>query len=352
MSENLPYHIRPAITGDAQNLVNLVTRGLPGYPFESVYDSTQVAKAIDQGEHRLVAVGPQKNIIATAVLDISSQPMAEIKRVVVDPEYRHNGLAKAITANLVDDCQKLGKTPWADARADQVGMQKAAINGGLAATSVESGKHIVYQHDQLGPARESMVHLSGLHLDTQVLINQLSCWPNQLKTILQNNLKASLNPPAKDINLAREVLPSATKLKESIGRRIDDLNGLNVQILSPDIRLLSLKDSQMVIILPDASGFINIASNSDINDLTKISETIGLQIITYYCPVDDIQTSQYLRDAGLQPAMIRPWHNDEKSAPQWQVGWRKTMNHYQECLHPINLDQTTCTQITNLLHQL
>ena len=352
MSENLPYHIRPAVPGDAQNLVNLVTRGLPGYPFESVYDSAQVAHAIDQGEHRLVAVGPQKNIIATAVLDISPQPMAEIKRVVVDPEYRHNGLAKTITANLVDDCQKLGKIPWADARADQVGMQKAAINGGLAATSVESGKHIVYQHDQLGPARESMVHLSGLHLDTQVMANQLLTWPEALKSTLLKNLESSLRPPIKDERLVREVLPSAAILKETIGHRIEAISGIDVQNLSSYIKLLSLKDSQIIIILPDASGFITQASNSDINHLTKISEKIGLQIITYYCPVDDVQTSQYLMAAGLQPAMIRPWHNDEKSPPQWQVGWRKTMNHYQQCLHSVNLDPTVKDQITHLILQL
>lgn len=352
MIENLNYSIRPAKVDDAKKLTELVTRGLPGYPFESVYNHLQVADAIAQGEHRLVAEGLHGQIIATAVLGVNSEPLAEVKRVVVDPEYRQNGLAKAITSILVDDCHQLGKIPWADARADQIGMQRAAINGGLIPISVESGKHIVYQHLYSGPARESMVHMTEINLNPEILIQNLATWPEKARHLLINNLKDALQPKEKNEEIARIIIPSAQKTKEKIRYQITQLPQVKTEIINDDIQLLNINQSQLLVILPDASGFINNIYPSDISHLIKLSREIGLQIITYYCPISDIKTSACLFEAGLEPAMIRPWQKDNKNNPSWEIGWRKTMNHYKQCLHGINLAPEVELQIKAVIKQL
>lgn len=337
MSEKLNYSIRPATPNDASGLARLVTCGLPGYPFEDVYDPNKLSQNITAGEHRLVAIGTDNQIIATGVLGLSSEPMAEVKRIVVAPDYRQNGLGKMLTETLIINCQNLGKIPYADVRAHQIGMQRAALNGGLIPYSLETGKHVVYNHysDQgidLGSARETMVHMSQLQPDTQELISSLQNWPNTLRLKLKNNLQLALNPPAKDTTTAYQALPKARKVKDQINQKIQQVNPTPTKI-SDDVDCLTVGKNQLIVIKPDASGFITTV-DPNLKEVLDISQQIGLQIVTCYSPVDDTS----LATAGLEPAMIRPWQPNSQTAPRWEVGWRKTMNNYNQCLHPIALD--------------
>lgn len=121
---------------------------MPGYPFESVYDPEMVARSlINPSDYRAVSVDGCGRIVGTAVLGDTGEYMQEIKRVVVDPQLRRNGVASELTMHLVNVARMSRVVPWMDARADQLGMQKAGLRAGLSALSLEIGKEdkVVWQ---------------------------------------------------------------------------------------------------------------------------------------------------------------------------------------------------------------
>ncbi|KKR72166.1 MAG: hypothetical protein UU16_C0045G0004 [Candidatus Woesebacteria bacterium GW2011_GWA2_40_7] len=356
MTEQISYTIRKARPEDAPQLTKLVRDAILGYPFESVYDPVQVAQAIIDGEYRLVAISePLGNIIATAVLGISQEtPMSEIKRVAVDTSTRKKGIARKLSQDLSIEAQNINSIPWADVRADQIGMQRAALPAGLRPISLEPGKHVVYSHQHAfvdqGPARETMVHMSNLQLDSDLLVQDLSRWQKEWLNLLVNNMEMSFSPSNKDPKVVARHLSSALLTKEAITKRLNVDENETLTVINSDVVLISSQGGQIVIIKPDASGFIETPNNID--RLIRISELAGLQIVTAYCDISDICTSTKLAQAGMQPAMIRPWKKTHSSVGSWQAGWRTTMNGYDYCLHQICLYPEIYVSLHELLNKI
>ncbi|MFZ2199223.1 MAG: hypothetical protein WAV40_00330 [Microgenomates group bacterium] len=337
---NKEIQIRQAVPGDAGQLADLAKRGMPGYPFESVYDPSALKIEIASGIDRIVVEDSDKNIRGTAVL--GEGYMAEIKRVLVDPDLRKHHLGQGLTDNLKMKAIKKGVIPWADVRADQIGMQKAAhaYDLRLYPISVEAGKHVVYAHkNDSGPARESMVHMSGLSLaqSTNELNSTMCKWSNNYVRRLVDNMADSLVSQDKDIDLVKSVLPSASIVKDRIEKNIQR-RGLAHTQLTPDIIALSNNDARCIIISPDASGFVEGGDSKSIISLVDLGLDLGLQIVTCYLPVENIALINELISSGMQPAMVRPWQLSAKDSPRWEVGLRKTANHYEKSLHTLNLD--------------
>ena len=89
------HKIRRAQPGDEAGLVELVTKGMPGYPFESVYDVNLMrASLIFPTDYRVVSIDVFGQIVGTAVLGNLGDYMQEIKRVVVDQVYAEMGLPR------------------------------------------------------------------------------------------------------------------------------------------------------------------------------------------------------------------------------------------------------------------
>lgn len=346
MSEELfdcpKYYIRAAEPNDAKGLVSLVSESLPGYPFEYVYNPSLVKQELETTkDYRIVAVDTNGQIVATAVLGIG-ELMSEIKREVVHPSVRRNGIAKAMTQELVTQARSINSIAWSDVRADQIGMQRAALSAGLTPISLEQGKHIVYCHIQddqeIGAARETMIHLTSLQIPQEKLYEGLRTWPTSLQNILIENLTHSFNPPVKSKDVVKQLLPSALAVKSRINEATHQLADCNLSVVSinQDIDLMSIDSGSVVIIKPDASGFIqNLGVNPE--RLLEIIQQTGLQVITYYTDIADLEKSYQLQDLGLQPIMIRPWQNPNQT-PRWEVGWRQTMSNYWESLHIVQLD--------------
>lgn len=134
------YSLRAAQIEDSSQLAEIASVGLPGYPFEYIYNPQAISAEILQGnDHRIVADSVGYILLGTAVLELG-HPMSEIKRVVVSPEMRQNGIAYSMTQYLVDKALRSRLVPWSDVRADQVGMQRAALKSGLLPVSLEQGK--------------------------------------------------------------------------------------------------------------------------------------------------------------------------------------------------------------------
>jgi hypothetical protein len=354
------YGIRNATIGDGQGLAQLAHRGFKGYPFESVYQPQSLVDAITQGEIRIVAaLKPElQHIIGTAVLGIDGF-MAEIKRVIVHPEYRNNHLASNMTKNLERVAKRKKVHPYTDTRADQLGMQKASLGAGLKAITIESGKHVVYDHEvdvpgpgkeQLGPARESMIHMTSLRADQSRLYDELKNWPLALREKLYTNIaKALHNPAEKNKSVVEYKLPSALKVRTTILNQLEEhRNGFEIIHDEQDITVVQHGNVKITIIKPDASGFIETndhTTNEEIQYILGLSEAIGLQIITSYENVKDVKKAQLMDECGLTPAMIRPWQTTKKGKPIWQAGFRKTMNGYEDCLHSIRLDKKVREQL-------
>lgn len=355
------YGIRNAQVDDAMGLAELAKKGFKGYPFESVYHPPSLAEAISNGEIRIVAaLKPDlQRIIGTAVLGIDGL-MAEIKRVIVDPDFRKNGLAKEMTKSLEKEAKRREVHPYTDTRADQIGMQRASLGAGLKAITVEAGKHVVYEHEvempgpgkkQLGPARESMIHMTSLlHADQQRLYKELKQWPSKLKQDLCANIQKALhNPPDKKSHTVTRRLPSAKLVRENILKRLDQKrNGFQVLYDEQDVTIVQYGNAKVTIIKPDASGFIETnkdTSKEEIEYVLSLSKSIGLQIVTSYENTADIKKAELLQRCGLAPAMIRPWQTEKDVGPEWQVGFRKTMNDYDRCLHYIRLDKDVRQQL-------
>lgn len=353
MTEITNYHLRPAVAADAPRLADLVREGMPGYPFESVYDPGALARDISAGETRVVAeITPDLPLLGTAVLGVNpAESMSEIKRVVVDPSARKNGVAKRLVEYLTHEAFQDDLIPWADVRSNQIGMQRSAAAVGMHAVSLEPGKHVVYRHPEpdgdLGPARETMIHMTSLDLPLGHLVHALSSWSNDLQSELIENLSASLSPEPKDPQLALRLLPNAAQVKDRISTR---LSHLDVQEIGPDLTLVTAGAGQMLVISPDASGFITQPRN--LPELVHLADSGGLQLVTCYNPAADSAVASDLAAAGFTPAMIRPWQPDPASPPRWEVGWRRPANNYASCLHPINLDPAIAAQITGVISQL
>lgn len=352
---NQEIKIRPAIVNDAQQLASLAIRGIPGYPFESIYDPEALAEAIRGGENRIVAIDKDEVILGTAVL--GEGYMAEIKRVLVDPEQRKRKLGVELTSTLKDLAQKKGVIPWADVRADQIGMQKAAHRYYpiLTPISVEMGKHVVYVHNHdTGPARESMVHMTGhpLGRDTESLKKSLTKWSTRQTDQLVGKMLDSLVTHDKNRGLVEETLPSAQLVKDRIEQNLT-LSGLNYNQLTPDVLSLSDNGSGCIVITPDASGFVEGKDASSIARMVDTALSIGLQIVTCYLAITDLSTINYLVDhTGMEPTMVRPWQNTAQTKPEWQVGLRKTADSYHSSLHSINLDPWVYAGVMHIIKSI
>lgn len=356
--QEINYQIREARPGDASALVDLVSRGMIGYPFENVYDEESVRGSIQQpNDRRVVAEEDQTGrLIGTAVLGDRNDHMQEIKRVVVDPEVRKNGVATSMTKHLAQLARELRVVSWADARADQPGMQSAALRAGHRATSLETGKHCVYWHldrndeHQVGPARETMVHLTSLPVDITVLQRELIHWPEPLVSELLSSLSDALAPQEKDEAIVQRILPSAAEVKRRIS---ENLRRANVEPTpGSDVVMVRVGDATMAVILPDASGFVVTPPNADLAKAVALGELIGLQTITTYVDVADLESIPKLQAAGLRPTMLRVWQEKESSRPRWQVGWRKVANHYDQSLHYLRLHADVEEQVTKVIARI
>jgi predicted GNAT family acetyltransferase len=346
--------IRKAAPNDSAKLADLARRSFLGYPFEGVYDPEKVKSGLENGEYRIVAELPGYGIAGTAVLGIeNNSPMCEVKRELVDPAFRKNGMAKKITGHLVNDAYKMGYSPWTDARADQIGMQRAAITAGLIPVCLEPGKHVVYSHSsdgiESGPARETMVHLTSLPLDLISLCSSLETWPKNQRKRLIEGLYESFTPPKKCKEVSYGKLPSpkekAGEIEALLGTELNDGAGY----LSEDVAEVRYGGSSMVVIKPDASAFLN---NPPTREILGLCNSIGLQAATYYADVSDADLAEQLFGYGLEPVMVRPWKDNANDCPKWQAGWRKNMNGYEKCLHSVNIDPEVKSRIMRLADYL
>jgi len=346
---------RRATINDAKALADLAANAFPGYPFTRIYDPEQVAQGISGGEYRIVAEMPTLGIVATAVLGLGSV-MAEVKREIVAMEQRGNGIASDMTAKLVEDAKELDLICYTDARADQPGMQRAALKSGQKAYSLEPGKHVVYSHNEesveKGPARETMVHLSSLILDENDLFEQLQAWPHEIREYLLANLWQSFAPEPKDPHIAASTLTNPERIAANIHDKLASLDKLNIVTPDQDIEIIFFDHSSLMIIKPDASGFITSLTKNGLPTILTIGERAGLQVITYYGDVDDVDEATMLFHAGMKPVMIRPWKKDYLTQAGWQVGWQKTMNDYENCLHGIKLHPEVEDQLKKFYQRL
>ena len=351
MTERL---IRPAKPEDSLSLAELGTRGFPGYPFAEIYDAQQLRTMIEAGKDiRQNLYSSDGSLIATGVLGTEGGPMAEIKRIVVDPYQRRNGHASAITQNLALEAQKQGYIPWSDVRADQPGMQKAALSAGLTAVSLESGKHVVYIHNGFGPARETMIHMTTLYLPEEQLWHNLKPWPEAVKNALVKNLINSFSPSEKDVQKSRLLLPDAAEVSKRVATAVSDQDLRNVNIIDAnhDLLVINYSGAQMIIIKPDASGFITRYQSHEIAALVGLARKAGLQVVTCYEDIFAADKSRMLYQAGLTPSMVRPWQK-KGGQLKWQIGWRQTMNGFDQCLHNLNLDDQVNRQLLGFTDQL
>lgn len=337
--------------GDAPAIARLARESFPGYPFD-VYSVDGVRSALESKERRYNLVDNTQRIVASGVLGVDNTPMAEVKRVMVSPEFRKNGAATRLVRQITIDSLRRGKYPWVDARADQIGIQRAALSAGLRAVSLEPGKHIVYEHvdnsgNQLGSARETMVHMTSLPSDELDLLTTLHLLDKQTLTSLADTLRESFKPPKKDTTLSNNLLISAEETKNAVQERLFANPHLEVSTLSEDVTQVNLGHAEMLVILPDASSFITNPDN--IGPLLTVSEDVGLQVTTCYTDIQNVNTLEILTELGMQPAMIRPWKGAVNGKVAWQIGFRKTFNEYEKCLHPILLDPIIERQVTTII---
>ncbi len=339
--------IRKAETKDADLLSQLARAGFPGYPFLGVYQPEIIRQQIQNGEQRYV-LETEMGLVATAVLG-GSQQMREICRVVVSPQYRGNGVGKAITKSLYDEATINGWSPWADVRAVQPAMQRSALSAGMYPVSVESGKHVVYDHrDQndhpTSPARESMIHFTSLIADPSQLRRQLNLWPLSLKQVLLTNIKSALNLSQPDRGLAHLLLPDAQSVKSKIHSELQKMSLATDITRDSDIEVIDLSGNKVLIIKPDASAFILENNHPGSVDLNTLAE-LGIQVVTAYCDAGQIDTINSLARLKMEPAMLRPWRNEIGSATVWQVGCRRFLNQGHQLIEPVNIDPQIRSQL-------
>lgn len=355
MTTEIQQNIRTARVEDSQNLAALAGKAFLGYPFEYVFTADGIKNAIQNGERRYVMVDLNNQTIGSAVLGINDSKMAEIMRVMIAPSMRKNGVATSLTRELALDAIKLGKYSWADVRGDQIGMQRAALGSGLKAISLEQGKHVVYNHydengSNLGPARETMVHMTTLPVDELAFAYEISILDIRIREQLVKNLRGSMSPSIKDESICRNILSSASKTKEHISNNL----GLNAQSIesivqiNDDIVKIKIGDVETIVVLPDASAFI--LNGTQIHQTTDLLAKVGIQVATYYCNINSNDMENRLIDSGLEAVSIRPWIDETNGQNVWQIAWRKTANDYKYCLHTISLDRIVERQINKIIN--
>jgi GNAT superfamily N-acetyltransferase len=345
--------IRRALPEDANQIAQLGRIGFPGYPFIGIYDEQTIAASINQGELRWVATDVER-IIATAVL--GEGQMAEIKRVVVHPDYRGNGAAKQLTRHLCNEAKSLGLNTWTDARSDQPGMQSSATSAGLIAVCLESGKHVVYHHElPTGAARETMVHLTGLPTDLSLLRKSLDHLDRHVpgfKNDLLDAMSNSFTPAPKNSSLAETKLPSANVVRFEVNAALKAAFP-QYSVGNDDVSNIPLPGCDMVVISPDRSAFLNFHS-LDVNfDLiTQLLVTLKLQVVSSYVPLDNLDILSKICAAGFQPVMIRPWITNRNEPVVWQVGTRLTSSDFDACHHTTSLTEVVESQIKNTVSSI
>lgn len=361
MVENNLHKIRRAEPSDASGLVALVKSGMLGYPFEAVYDLEAVTNTLlSPSDYRAVSVDEQGQIVGTAVLGDFGEYMQEIKRVIVDPRLRRNGVASELTMHLVNVARMSQVIPWMDARADQPGMQKAGLRAGLSALSLEMGKHCVYFHldengVQIGPGRESMVHITSLTSNLSDLASGLSGWPLDLVEGLVANLEGAFSPSPKKNDVVVEKIPSASTVRQRIELELSILtrSGVKVTELSnPDLSVVSLGSLKMLVVKPDSSGFLIGGLSASLPLMVQLGHSIGLQVITTYVDVAETSSIELLRRSKMKPTMVKLNQKTIDEKIVWQVGWRSTAHGFDNCLHTIKLNDEIEAQIKNLIAKI
>jgi hypothetical protein len=345
------YPLRRAVPSDSKELAALARRSFQGYPFEGIYDPEKVRSGLEEGEYRLVAENRHGDLVGTAVLGIEpGNPMCEIKKVMVDIDYRVFGIGNLLVKTLVGDAYKNSCFPWLDARANTKGIQLASLNAGLTPICFEPGKHIVYSHlgciwhkngdfedVDHGAEREAMVHFTGLPLnikkDLRTISKYILKWPSYLRDELSDNLlnwSIPALPSETDYQISRALLPGPKQTAKKIEDFIINESNIEVKCVNDDVLRIEYNDGIMAVIKPDASAFIHNNPTKETLDLCK---RIGLQAATYYEDISKTNQMQYLSDIGMDPIMLRPWKESKSKPVKWQVGWRKNMNGYEKCLH-------------------
>ena len=220
---------------------------------------------------------------------------------------------------------------------------------------METGKHVVFYHEDsdhnpLGPARESMIHMTSLKAKPESLYSGLKKWsPDVTKILIENMKRAYHEPKEKSKKISQKHLPSAQEVREQIHQRLDESkNDFSVLHDEQDVTVVQRGNIKMTIVKPDASGFIETNSDTtkeELDYILTLSESIGLKIVTSYENADDLEKVSLMNECGLTPSMIRPWQTQADGDPQWQVGFRKTMNEYNNCLHHIRIDHDVRQQL-------
>lgn len=330
---------------NSTELANLAGIAFPGYPFEYVFSKTGVEEAINNGEQRYTLQDDAGKIIGSAVLGLDDTPMAEVKRVMVHPDYRANGVASKLTQHLCKDAAINNKIAYAEVRADQIGMQKAALSAGMTAISVEPGKHVVYTHDQLGPAREGMTFMTTEDISLNYLKASLRNVPKSIRQRLAVNMNSSLVTRPKDYHVAHTELVSPSDSKRLVLNNLLYINagGPNLEIVSNDIAIWRKGGLEIIFILPDRSAFISTTETSKINH--SLIENSGVQIATIYVNMADYLNNSRLWHSKYEPTSVRLWKSNDVNKSEWQIGWQARYNNFEDCLHTINLDPTIKEQI-------
>jgi hypothetical protein len=118
---------------------------------------------------------------------------------------------------------------------------------------------------------------------------------------------------------------------------------------NPDVIVAHIGEATMVIIAPDASGFVITSPNDNLAQVVQLGQQIGLQTITSYVDVANLDAIPMLQRAGLRPTMLRMWQEKETVTPEWQVGWRATMNQFGQSLHYLRLHPEVEEQVSEVI---
>ena len=181
--------IRHAISTDAQEIADLykssfqehilVQRGILSNPKEL---EKQIAL---ENKYWLVAEkeGKIKGCAAIEVADWNKS--AEIERVVVDNEYRGNGVGSEICKSLVECAEKVGvEYLFAHCRGPEFGMQRALEKQGFRVSGIMPVFHVVHDGRKI---RENFVYMERF-----------------------------LNGAEKDVESPDNLIPAAQRVKDAI----------------------------------------------------------------------------------------------------------------------------------------
>jgi len=222
-------------------------------------------------------------------------------------------------------------------------MQKAALGAGMTAISFEPGKHAVFEHDKLGPARETMTFMTSEKVVIDSLRTKLRNVPKSIRQRLAENMTKALNPSPKDQETSRYELISPQESAREVLNNLLNLNdgGNNLQLLNSDVAIWRDNGCEIIFILPDRSAFVSASNPRQIDN--RILEESGIQVSTIYVGMHDFISNNELHQTEYQPTSVRLWNS------VWQIGWQAHYNNFERCLHNINLDQTVLRQISKVI---